>query len=152
MSQGKSDGQTGHGPNGGGNRCQASGQGEGSTGKQGPASPKAAAAFGPGGDKTPGGGSFTVGVRGPFARPASRPIPPKLYRIGEVVDYSGLSRQTIHNYTTMGLLSECRWTPGGHRLYDESAFERLNKIVELRAQRKSLAYIRKYFARLDAVV
>ena len=96
-------------------------------------------------------GSFTVGVRGPFARPASRPIPPKLYRIGEVVDYSGLSRQTIHNYTTMGLLSECRWTPGGHRLYDESAFERLNKIVELRAQRKSLAYIRKYFARLDAV-
>lgn len=34
----------------------------------------------------------------------SREKPPKLYRIGEVVDYSGVSRQTIHNYTTMGLL------------------------------------------------
>ncbi|MDP7637537.1 MAG: MerR family transcriptional regulator [Phycisphaerae bacterium] len=150
--QDRSSGQTGQGPNAGGNRGQVSDQGAGSTGKQGDASPKAAADFGFDGDKAPVDGSFTVGVRGPFVRPASRPIPPKLYRIGEVVEYSGLSRQTIHNYTTMGLLSECRWTPGGHRLYDESAFERLNKIVELRAQRKSLAYIRKYFARLDAVV
>lgn len=97
-----------------------------------------------------GGAPFTVGVRAPFASPAPKPIPPKFYRIGEIVDFSGLSRQTIHNYTTMGLLPESRWTVGGHRLYDESTFERLNKIIELKAQRKSLACIRDYFAGLDS--
>ena len=97
-----------------------------------------------------GGPPFMVGVGAPFAGPAPKPIPPKFYRIGEVVDFSGLSRQTIHNYTTMGLLPESRWTAGGHRLYDESTFERLNKIAELKAQRKSLACIREYFAGLDS--
>jgi len=76
-------------------------------------------------------------------------VPPKLYRIGEVVDYSGVSRQTIHNYTTMGLLRESRWTRGGHRLYDESVFNRLDEIVEMKASRKSLHDIREHFARVD---
>jgi len=76
-------------------------------------------------------------------------VPPKLYRIGEVVDYSGVSRQTIHNYTTMGLLRESRWTRGGHRLYDESVFNRLDEIVEMKASRKSLQDIREHFARVD---
>ena len=75
-----------------------------------------------------------------------RPRPPKLYRIGEVVEYSGMSRQTIHNYTTMGLLQESRWTPGGHRLYDESVFERLDLIGDLKAQNKSLEAIRQFFS------
>jgi len=78
-----------------------------------------------------------------------RPIPPKLYRIGELVAYSGMSRQTIHNYTTMGLLVESSWSDGGHRLYDESVFERLDMIAEFKAQRKSLEAIRKHFARQD---
>ena len=80
---------------------------------------------------------------------ARRPVPPKLYRIGEVVEYSGVSRQTIHNYTTMGLLRECRWTDGGHRLYDESVFWRLDEIAELKARRRSLEDIREHFAWLD---
>ena len=88
------------------------------------------------------------------ARPGARdlpgrlrkPRPPKLYRIGEVVEYSGMSRQTIHNYTTMGLLQETRWTRGGHRLYDESVFERLDLIGDLKAQNKSLEAIRRFFA------
>lgn len=75
-----------------------------------------------------------------------RPRPPKLYRIGEVVEYSGVSRQTIHNYTTMGLLVESRWTNGGHRLYDESVFERLDQIAELKKQHKSMEHIREHFA------
>ena len=78
---------------------------------------------------------------------ARRPRPPKLYRIGEVVEYSAMSRQTIHNYTTMGLLQETKWTAGGHRLYDESVFERLDTIAELKAQSKSLHDIREYFDR-----
>ena len=58
--------------------------------------------------------------------------PTKLYRIGELVRYTPFSRQTIHNYTTMGLIHEASWTEGGHRLYDVSVFERLSKILELR--------------------
>ena len=56
-------------------------------------------------------------------------IPTKLYRIGELVHYTPFSRQTIHNYTTIGLIRETQWTEGGHRLYDESVFERLSRIT-----------------------
>jgi len=69
-------------------------------------------------------------------------IPVKLYRIGEVVRFTPFSRQTIHNYTTMGLIHEADWTDGGHRLYDESVFQRLAKIMELRKS-KTLAEIKR---------
>lgn len=69
-------------------------------------------------------------------------VPAKRYRIGELVRYSPFSRQTIHNYTIMGLIREAEWTEGGHRLYDESVFERLSRIVELR-KTKSLTEIRR---------
>ena len=68
-------------------------------------------------------------------------VPAKLYRIGELVRYTPLSRQTIHNYTIMGLIREAQWTEGGHRLYDESVFERLSKIIELK-KTKTLSEIR----------
>ena len=73
-------------------------------------------------------------------------IPPKYYRIGEVAEYSPFSRQTIHNYTSMGLIREVRWTQGGHRLYDGSVFERLDIIAELKSRRKSLGFIRDYLS------
>jgi len=75
-------------------------------------------------------------------------IPAKLYRIGEVVQYSPFSRQTIHNYTIMGLIRESQWTEGGHRLYDESVFERLSKIMELR-KTKTLFEIRRILDKED---
>ena len=59
-------------------------------------------------------------------------IPVKLYRIGDLIRYTPLSRQTIHNYTIMGLIRETQWTQGGHRLYDESVFNRLSRIIELK--------------------
>jgi len=68
-------------------------------------------------------------------------IPAKLYRIGELIRSTPLSRQTIHNYTIMGLIREAQWTEGGHRLYDESVFERLAKITELK-KTKTLLQIR----------
>lgn len=68
-------------------------------------------------------------------------IPAKLYRIGELVHYTPFSRQTIHNYTIMGLIRETKWTEGGHRLYDESVFERLSKIIQLK-KTKNLTEIR----------
>lgn len=67
--------------------------------------------------------------------------PPKLYRIGDVVRSTSFTRQTIHNYTVMGLIEESGWTEGGHRLYDESVFERLWRIQQLR-QTKTLSQIR----------
>ena len=69
-------------------------------------------------------------------------IPEKLYRIGEIVRYTSYSRQTIHNYTIMGLIKEIAWTEGGHRLYDESVFRRLSRITELR-KTKTLTQIRE---------
>ena len=61
--------------------------------------------------------------------------PKKLYKIGEVMKYSGLSRQTLHNYTMMGLIEEEERTESGHRLYPEDVFERLQKIELLRRHR-----------------
>ena len=69
-------------------------------------------------------------------------IPAKRYRIGELVRFSPFSRQTIHNYTIMGLIREAEWTEGGHRLYDESVFARLSRILELR-QTMSLTEVRR---------
>lgn len=60
--------------------------------------------------------------------------PPKRYRIGELARHTGLTRQTLHNYTRWGLIQEAEWTPGGHRLYDESVFTRLSKILQLRKE------------------
>lgn len=60
--------------------------------------------------------------------------PPKRYRIGELARHTGLTRQTLHNYTRWGLIQEIEWTPGGHRLYDEAVFSRLSKILRLRKE------------------
>jgi len=76
-------------------------------------------------------------------------IPAKLYRIGELVGYTPFSRQTIHNYTIMGLIREAKWTEGGHRLYDESVFERLSEIIRLR-KTKTLSEIREILRKKGA--
>jgi DNA-binding transcriptional MerR regulator len=78
-------------------------------------------------------------------------VPIKLYRIGDLVRYTPFSRQTIHNYTTMGLIREAEWTQGGHRLYDESVFERLGRIMEMK-KTKSLFEIRKILSREEQTV
>ncbi len=61
--------------------------------------------------------------------------PPKLYKIGEVIRYSDFSRQTIHNYTKMGLIEPEDRTEAGHRLYGPDVFERLEKIKMLKRHR-----------------
>jgi DNA-binding transcriptional MerR regulator len=78
------------------------------------------------------------------SRTDTQPIrpPTKLYRIGDVIRHTPFSRQTIHNYTIMGLIREVEWTQGGHRLYDESVFDRLSRILILR-RTKTLSQIRE---------
>jgi len=71
-------------------------------------------------------------------------VPTKLYRIGEIIRHTPFTRQTIHNYTTMGLIQESDWTEGGHRLYDESVFKQLWRIGQLRKD-KTLTEIQKLF-------
>lgn len=67
----------------------------------------------------------------------------KLYKIGEVMQYSGLSRQTIHNYTLVGLIREAKRTPSGHRLYGEDVFDRIEKIKVLQSKNYTLMQIKK---------
>jgi len=69
-------------------------------------------------------------------------MPVKLFRIGEVMRYSGLSRQTVHNYTLLGLIREVDRTLGGHRLYGEDVFERIQLIEDLKKS-KTLKEIRR---------
>jgi len=72
----------------------------------------------------------------------------KLYRIGEVMTYARLSRQTVHNYTTMGLIrEEKRSESGGHRLYSESVFAELDRIKALKEEGKTLLEIREILER-----
>lgn len=60
----------------------------------------------------------------------------RLYRIGEVVQFSGVSRQMLHNYTVFGLITEEERTPAGYRLYGEGVFERLRRIAELKGEHR----------------
>jgi DNA-binding transcriptional MerR regulator len=63
---------------------------------------------------------------------ARRAAPPKLYKIGELMAHTGISRQTLHNYTMLGLITEEGRTESGHRLYGETVFDRLARITELK--------------------
>ena len=67
----------------------------------------------------------------------------KLFKIGEVMQYTGLSRQTVHNYTLAGLIQEARRTSSGHRLYDDSVFDRLEEIKTLQTKNYTLMQIKK---------
>ena len=63
------------------------------------------------------------------------PAPPKRYKVGEIMRHTGLSRQTIHNYTMLGLIHPIERTEAGHRLYDEAVFDRIRKIEMLKIHR-----------------
>ena len=67
----------------------------------------------------------------------------KLFKIGEVMKYSRLSRQVINYYTQLGLIKEAKRTEAGHRLYDESVFKRLEKVKTLQNEGKALLEIKQ---------
>lgn len=66
----------------------------------------------------------------------------KLYRVGEIVRRTHLSRQTLYRYRAVGLIRETQWTEGGYTLYDEAVFERLDQVQELKRKGYSLSEIR----------
>lgn len=72
-----------------------------------------------------------VAQSGP-ATQSSVSIPRKLYRVSEIASHVAVTRQTIHNYVTIGLITEETRTEGGQRLFDESVFHRLAMIQDLK--------------------
>ena len=75
-----------------------------------------------------------TGAQGAFAGEGAEALRPprKLYRVSEIADHLGLTRQTIHNYATIGLIAEEGQTPGGQRLFGESVFADLALILRLK--------------------
>jgi len=71
---------------------------------------------------------------------------PALYRIGELAELAGVSRQVVSTYCMYGLIRETDRTPGGHRLFDASAARRIRLIQNLKS-RYTLREIREIFIR-----
>jgi DNA-binding transcriptional MerR regulator len=67
--------------------------------------------------------------------------PKKFWKVGDLVRHTGLSRQTLHNWVQLGLITEATQTESGHRLYDDSVFERLERIQRWKAKGKGLREI-----------
>ena len=72
--------------------------------------------------------------------------PERPYRIGDLAEKVGVSRQVISTYCMYGLLSEVDRTPGGQRLFDKNAVRRIRLIQDLN-RRYTLREIREIFLR-----
>ena len=72
--------------------------------------------------------------------------PERPYRIGDLAEKVGVSRQVISTYCMYGLLSEVDRTPGGQRLFDKKAVRRIQLIQDLN-RRYTLREIREIFLR-----
>lgn len=73
----------------------------------------------------------------------------KLFRVGEIIEYTSLSRQTVHLYTQMRLIEEHRRTASGYRLYSESVFDRIEIIKKLKSNGYTLLEIKDICDRKD---
>jgi DNA-binding transcriptional MerR regulator len=67
--------------------------------------------------------------------------PKKLWKVGDLVRHTGLSRQTLHNWVQLGLICETEQTESGHRLYDDTVWRRLEQIQRYRRRGKGLRQI-----------
>ena len=54
-----------------------------------------------------------------------------LYTAGELARRAGMTRQTVHHYTVLGLIVPVERTEGGFRLYDDSALRRIRLVQGL---------------------
>lgn len=73
----------------------------------------------------------------------------KLYKTGEVLKRAGISREVFYRYLTIGLIKEAARTPGGHNLFDESVFTRLELIQQLNHTGYPLRDIKEIFFKDD---
>lgn len=68
-----------------------------------------------------------------------------LFTTGQVMQRTGLSRQVLYQYSTMGLIREATTTPKGHRRYGEDVFQTLELIRELNETGYTLRDIKEIF-------
>lgn len=73
--------------------------------------------------------------------------PKKLYRTEEVLRATGISRQVLYRYITLGFITPAEVTETGRRMFDESVFGRLDLIRELNQSGYTLREIRETFFR-----
>ena len=67
----------------------------------------------------------------------------ELYQIGEVAERLGLSLRTVRYYEEVGLVAPAERSPGGFRLYDDDAVERLELIKQMKPLEFSLEETRE---------
>jgi hypothetical protein len=73
--------------------------------------------------------------------------PKKLYRTEEVLRATGLSRQVLYRYISLGLITPAEVTETGRRLFAENVFGTLDVIRDLNESGYSLRDIRETFFR-----
>lgn len=66
-----------------------------------------------------------------------------LYQIGEVAERLGLSLRTVRYYEEVGLVAPAERSPGGFRLYDDDAVDRLELIKQMKPLEFSLEETRE---------
>ena len=67
---------------------------------------------------------------------------PSLMKMGELVERSGLSRQTLNHYILLGLITEEARTASDRYLFGESVLHRLSRI-EVMKRSRTLKQIRE---------
>ena len=72
-----------------------------------------------------------------------------LLRIGDVAERTGLSLRTVRYYEEVGLLPVAERSPGGFRLYDDAAVQRLLVIKQMKPLEFSLEEVRELLEHVD---
>ena len=69
----------------------------------------------------------------------------RLVPLGAAAKKAGVSRQSVQYYLMIGLLEPTEVTPGGRRLFDEKAIERIKLIKKLNESGYPLRGIKELF-------
>lgn len=71
----------------------------------------------------------------------------KLYKTGDVLKATGVSREVFYRYLTMGLVKPAKMSPGGHNLFAETVFRQLELVRSLNASGYTLRDIKDIYFR-----
>jgi len=71
----------------------------------------------------------------------------ELHKTGEVLKRAGISREVFYRYLTMGLIVPARVSPGGHNLFSEDVFRRIDIIRKLNTSGFTLRDIKDIYFR-----
>ena len=69
----------------------------------------------------------------------------KLLKVSGLAKATGLSKQTIHYYLMLGLITESARSAGGHRLFDQRVVDRVKVIHQANQSGYALRDIREVF-------